>query len=98
MYTPGFRFIHAFFACLRLGVVAVPAYPPVSSRKQQNVERLDKIIQNCTYSACMNTKVSDQLRRLKVDSPFCSNSVDCSSGQSILSLPYPLLKDSQQRI
>lgn len=88
LYTPGLEFIHAFFACLRLGVVAVPAYPPVSSRKQQNVERLDKIIQNCTPKlALCDTKVSDQLSRLKVDSQHV-NSVDCSSGQSILSLPY----------
>ncbi len=88
LYTPGLEFVHAFFACLRLGVIAVPAYPPVSSRKQQNVARLDKMVENCTPKLVLcDTKVSEQLTRLKSDSQRVDLD-DCGSGQSMLSLPF----------
>lgn len=31
VFFPGIEFIVAFFACLKIGAIAVPAYPPVSN-------------------------------------------------------------------
>lgn len=44
LYPSGLSFIEAFFGCLYAGVIAVPAYPP---RKNQKLERLQSIIDNC---------------------------------------------------
>ena len=40
MYSPGLDFVSAFFGCLCAGVIAVPVYPPQSSRPERSLPRL----------------------------------------------------------
>lgn len=52
LYPPGLDFITAFFGCLYAGVVAVPAYPP---RRNQSLERLQAIVQDCKAQEVLTT-------------------------------------------
>ncbi len=52
MYSPGIDFIVAFFACLYAGVVAVPIYPP---RRNQSLDRLKAIINDCQAKEVLTT-------------------------------------------
>ena len=44
IYPPGIEMAVAFFACMRIGVVPIPAPPPVQSRRQPAWSRLGHII------------------------------------------------------
>lgn len=44
LYPPGLDYITAFMGCLYAGVVAVPAYPPQSSRAKRALPRLRSIV------------------------------------------------------
>ncbi|MEM9292769.1 MAG: amino acid adenylation domain-containing protein [Acidobacteriota bacterium] len=52
LYPPGLDFVIAFFACLRAGVVAVPAYPPGSRR---TLPRLRSIAGDCEPHLALTT-------------------------------------------
>ncbi len=52
MYSPGIDFIVAFFACLYAGVIAVPIYPP---RRNQSLDRLKAIIDDCQAKEVLTT-------------------------------------------
>lgn len=52
MYSPGIEFITAFLGCLYAGVVAVPAYPP---RRNQSLQRLQAIIEDCQAEDVLTT-------------------------------------------
>jgi acyl-CoA synthetase (AMP-forming)/AMP-acid ligase II len=52
LYPPGLDFVAAFFGCLYAGVIAVPAYPP---RQNQNLLRLQSIIDNSQPSLVLTT-------------------------------------------
>jgi acyl-CoA synthetase (AMP-forming)/AMP-acid ligase II len=52
LYPPGLDFIAAFFGCLYAGAIAVPAYPP---RRNQNLLRLQSIINNSQPSLVLTT-------------------------------------------
>lgn len=55
IYPAGLEFIVAFLGCLYAGVIAVPAYPP---RKNQNIRRLKKIINDSDASIVMTDSKS----------------------------------------
>jgi acyl-CoA synthetase (AMP-forming)/AMP-acid ligase II len=50
LLTPGFDYITGFFGCLYAGLVAVPAYPPSTSKI---LDRLDSIIRDCQPAAAL---------------------------------------------
>ncbi|PSF37560.1 AMP-dependent synthetase [Aphanothece hegewaldii CCALA 016] len=52
MYSPGIDFVSAFLGCLYAGVVAVPAYPP---RRNQSLQRLEAIINDCQAEDVLTT-------------------------------------------
>ena len=52
LYPPGLEFIAAFFGCLYEGVVAVPAYPPVSRRV---LPRLEAILRDVRPTLILTT-------------------------------------------
>lgn len=60
MYRPGAPFIVAFFACMMIGVIAVPTYPP---RKNQNLKRLKNIIADADVSVVLSDKVVSDIAR-----------------------------------
>lgn len=52
LFPSGLEFIFAFFGCLYAGLIAVPAYPP---RRNQNLNRLKSIIDDCDPSLVLTT-------------------------------------------
>jgi acyl-CoA synthetase (AMP-forming)/AMP-acid ligase II len=60
VYPSGLDYIVAFFGCLYAGVVAVPVYPP---RKNNNADRLKKVIVDAGAAAVLSTtKIMPQMR------------------------------------
>lgn len=51
-YQSGINFLEALFACFMAGVTAVPAYPP---RRNQNLERISALIEDCTPSVILSS-------------------------------------------
>lgn len=52
VYPSGLEYITAFFGCLYAGVIAVPVYPP---RKNQNADRLKKVVIDAGAAAVLST-------------------------------------------
>jgi acyl-CoA synthetase (AMP-forming)/AMP-acid ligase II len=63
LYPPGLEYIAAFFGCLYAGAVAVPVYPP---RMNQNLVRLESIIEDSQPALALTTSLS--LSRILLDS------------------------------
>jgi amino acid adenylation domain-containing protein len=60
VYPPGIEYIKAFLACQASGAIAVPIYPPRSSR---HANRLIHVINDCQASAILTTnKYRDKLK------------------------------------
>jgi len=55
LYPPGLPFIAALFGALRAGVIAVPVYPPHSSRVDRALPRLVGIARNARPVAALTT-------------------------------------------
>ena len=53
LYPPGLDFIAGFWGCLLAGAIAVPAYPPASSR---TLFRLYAIVKDCQAAAVLSTE------------------------------------------
>ncbi|XLS29490.1 non-ribosomal peptide synthase/polyketide synthase [Flavobacteriaceae bacterium M23B6Z8] len=53
LYPSGLDFIAAFLACLRAGVIAVPAYPPSGKRR---LSRLEGIVKDCKANLILSTE------------------------------------------
>ena len=73
-YAPGPEFLFGFWACLRLGLIAVPVYPPdPSSRKKREigVTKLKQILDACGAEMCLLDKTVNLLRTVSIS--FGSN-------------------------
>src|SRR6266542_3844153 len=57
-YEPGLHYVSAFLGCLYAGVIAVPAYAPVSARTARRVER---IMADATPAAVLSTATGLQI-------------------------------------
>lgn len=67
LYPSGLDFITAFFGCLYAGVVAIPAYPP---RPNQNLSRLQAIIQDSGSTVALTTtSLLTNLERQAIQNP-----------------------------
>lgn len=55
LYPPGLEYIAAFFGCLYIGAVAVPAYPPDSARLERTLPRLQAIVQDARPRLLLTT-------------------------------------------
>lgn len=55
-YPPGVEMICAFFACVRLGLVPVPVYPPTSHGFQAALAKTDFIARDCEAAAVLTTR------------------------------------------
>ncbi|NRB37617.1 MAG: AMP-binding protein [Pseudomonadales bacterium] len=74
LFHSGMEFLEAFFACFYAGVIAVPAYPP---RRNQNLDRLLNLIEDCQPQAFLSADaVMEQAR------PLCQEVFD-SQAQSL---------------
>jgi thioester reductase-like protein len=55
-YPPGVEMICAFFACVRLGVIPVPVYPPAGNGFQAALAKTDFIARDCGASAVLTDR------------------------------------------
>ena len=56
LYPPGLEMICAFFACVRAGLIPVPAYPPTSTGFSTALSRLEFIARDCGAAAVLTTR------------------------------------------
>jgi thioester reductase-like protein len=55
-YPPGVEMICAFFACVRLGLIPVPVYPPTSHGFRAALDKTDFIARDCQATAVLTTR------------------------------------------
>jgi thioester reductase-like protein len=55
-YPPGVEMICAFFACVRLGLIPVPVYPPTSHGFRAALDKTDFIARDCGAAAVLTTR------------------------------------------
>lgn len=55
-YPPGVEMICAFFACVRLGLIPVPVYPPTGHGFQAALDKTDFIARDCQAAAVLTTR------------------------------------------
>src|ERR1700761_3138052 len=56
VYPPGLEMVAAFFACARIGVVAVPVSPPLPMAFEAGLANLSFIARDCQAKAVLSTK------------------------------------------
>ncbi|MGI9627069.1 MAG: AMP-binding protein [Longimicrobiales bacterium] len=56
VYPPGIEMICAFFACVRLGLIPVPVYPPSSHGFTAALHRMNFIAQDCQAGAVLTDR------------------------------------------
>mmetsp|Transcript_8285 Transcript_8285/g.12633 ORF Transcript_8285/g.12633 Transcript_8285/m.12633 type:complete len:2241 (-) Transcript_8285:2023-8745(-) len=61
-YLPGMAFMVAYWACLRLRCIAVPAYPPDPNKLHIGLKKLDLVKKSCDAKLCLTEKTLDQMR------------------------------------
>jgi acyl-CoA synthetase (AMP-forming)/AMP-acid ligase II/acyl carrier protein len=67
LYPPGLEFMAGFFGCLYAGVVAIPAYPPRSRRKDA---RLHEIVADAQATVALTTSAAlSGLEALRAEDP-----------------------------
>lgn len=64
LYPPGLDFIVAFFGCLYAGVIAVPIPPP---RRNQNLERVNAVVDDAQANIALTTKQTLELIGAQID-------------------------------
>ena len=67
LYPPGHEFLLAFFACLRVGVIAVPLPPPDTARMKRALPRLVAVIRDAQASLVLTTSGIEQALRSHFD-------------------------------
>ena len=56
MYPPGLEIICAFFACVKLGVIPVPVYPPSAKGFHASADIMSFIAKNCNAAAILSDR------------------------------------------
>ncbi|KAM3575053.1 hypothetical protein VYU27_003073, partial [Nannochloropsis oceanica] len=62
-YGFGLEFFVAFLACLRLGVVAVPVYPPNPTKLKMSLEKLELIVDSAGAKLCLTDNTVNWFRK-----------------------------------
>lgn len=55
-YPPGLEVICAFFACVKLGLIPVPVYPPSAQSFESSVEKMSFIANDCDAAAILTDR------------------------------------------
>ena len=79
---PGLHYIVAYLACLRVGRIAVPAYPPDPARLKRQLHRLMRVVEDA------NTK-------LAIASPKSAPLINAATAQQPLSETFEVLAVSE---
>ena len=93
LYPSNLDFLIAFLACMSAGVIAVPAYPP---RKNQNMERIKAIVNDCEPATVLaTTKIMEiaqpilqEVKEFKNLKYFCTDNKSIYSDSTI---EYPVI-------
>ena len=56
VYPPGLEMVAAFYACARIGVIAVPVSPPLPMAFEAGLAKLNFIARDCQAKAVLSTK------------------------------------------
>jgi len=56
VYPPGLEMICAFFACVKLGVIPVPVYPPSAKGFHASADMMSFIAKNCNAAAILSDR------------------------------------------
>src|ERR1700741_3046240 len=56
VYPPGLEMVAAFYACARIGVIAVPVSPPLPMAFEAGLTKLSYIARDCQAKAVLSTK------------------------------------------
>jgi thioester reductase-like protein len=67
VYPPGVEMVAAFFACARIGVIAVPVSPPLPMAFEAGLAKLSFIARDCQATAVLSTKQLEHDYRLLLD-------------------------------
>ena len=62
VYAPGPEFFVTFLACLRMGVVAVPCYPPDPTNLTKSLAKLDLVAKDCEPAVALCDTAVDLVR------------------------------------
>jgi hypothetical protein len=62
LFEPGLDFFIQFYACLRVGVIAIPCYPPSPAKAQKGIDVMTKILNS---SGCSIVIMSEKIQKLK---------------------------------
>jgi thioester reductase-like protein len=66
VYPPGLEMVAAFFACARIGVIAVPVSPPTPMDFEAGLAKLSFIARDCQAKAVLSTKQFEYDYRLLI--------------------------------
>ena len=55
-FPPGLEMIVAFFACVRIGAIPVPVYPPANQGFQQSLQKMNFIAADCAARAVLTDR------------------------------------------
>jgi thioester reductase-like protein len=64
VYPPGLEMVAAFYACARIGVIAVPVSPPLPMSFESGLAKLGFIARDCQAKAVLSTKQFESDYRL----------------------------------
>jgi thioester reductase-like protein len=64
VYPPGLEMVAAFYACARIGVIAVPVSPPLPMAFEAGLAKLSFIARDCQAKAVLSTKEFEYNYRL----------------------------------
>ena len=74
LFEMGLSFMVHFFACLRVGVIAVPCYPPVPGNEQKGIEILTKVLENSGAKIVLMSPNIENMKKMKGKWPVDVNS------------------------
>ena len=63
VYPPGLEFIISFLTCLKIGIIAVPTYPPNPSKKDSLIA-FTKIVTNCGATIVLSCKSYNYIKKV----------------------------------
>jgi acyl-CoA synthetase (AMP-forming)/AMP-acid ligase II len=64
LHPSGLEFTFSLLACFKLGIIAVPAYPPLPQRLAADLTKLEALMASCTPAAVLTTAQYIRLRQV----------------------------------
>jgi thioester reductase-like protein len=75
-YPPGLEIIAAFFACVRIGAIPVPTYPPTMQQLESGLFKLSSTAEDCGASVALTTLAIHNSLRQRVERKRASANAD----------------------